>query len=99
MTWKRTSNLVPNQMRRHGLSQALAAGQVCLEAERLYPGMFTAVSLVRGVLKIAVTAQQQAAFRRIEGDLLPALTSFATRSGLPIPTQIRLTVLPPSAIV
>jgi hypothetical protein len=97
MPWNRSDNLISSSLRRHGLDGAIAAGTVCLEAERLYPGLFKATSLVDGVLRITVTMENQIQLRAIEGKLLEELKAFASSRSLPIPTRIRLTVSRSSA--
>jgi hypothetical protein len=99
MAWKRLEDLMPRQMRQHGLANALSAGRVCQEAERLYPGLFHATALVHGTLCLAIAPEKQVDVRLIEGKLLKELAAFATDHHLPIPTRIRLTISRPSDIV
>ncbi|HSI20325.1 MAG TPA: hypothetical protein VLA04_01260 [Verrucomicrobiae bacterium] len=99
MSWKKTNNLIGNSLARHGLSAAVLAGTVCQEAERLYPGMFRASSLVNGTLNIHLPLENQMKFRHIEGKLLQDLKIFTTGKNLPVPTRIRLTISPSSATV
>jgi hypothetical protein len=93
MTWKKGSGLIGGSLSRHGLSQAIAAGLVCQEAERLHPKMFRATSLVNGVLRVTVPLRNQAELRLIEGKLLRDVAVYATQQNLPVPTSIRLTVV------
>lgn len=97
MTWKKGESLIGKQLQRHGLARAVTAGMVCQEAERLYPGLFKATSLVGETLKVTLPPENQIQFRLIEGKLLAELKAFAEARNLPIPTRTRLTVTRDSA--
>lgn len=99
MAWKKSESLIGKQLHRHGLHRAVQAGLVCQEAERLYPNLFRATSVVNGSLRVTVPLEKQVAFRLIEGKLLQELQGFATARGLPVPTRVRLTVTRSSGIV
>jgi hypothetical protein len=92
MAWKKSDSLIGGQLRRHGLSRAVTAGIVCQEAERLYPNLFKATSLVGETLKVTILPKNQIPFRLIEGKLLAELQAFAEFRSLPFPTKTRLTV-------
>lgn len=99
MTWKKPDSLVGASLARHNLTAAVQAGLVCQEAERRYPGLFRAISIVRGSLHIHTTPEQVIPFRLIEGKLLTELATYAKSNHLPIPTKIRLTISSESGTV
>jgi hypothetical protein len=92
MGWKKTDALFNTQANRQGLGKALNAGMVCQEAERLYPQLFKATSLVGNTIRISVLVENQMSFRLIEGKLLIELKAFAEPRTLPVPTRCQLTI-------
>lgn len=99
MPWKKTDSIVSGNMQRQGLHKAIAAGTVCQEAEKLYPGLFKATAVVNDTLRITVAPEKQIDFRLIEGKLLEEIQAFATPRNLPVPTRIRLTIRADSDIL
>lgn len=66
-------DLLPKNLNRQGIGAQLDAASVCRFADTLYPGLYRAVSVRDGVLKVEVAAAQLGSFRVIEGALLPAV--------------------------
>lgn len=93
MAWKRSDDLSLIRLRQRKLDGSLQAGLVCREAERLYPGIFRAVSVSRGVLHLEIKKKNQLSLKMVEGKLLQELQQFAQEKYLPVPTRIRLTFL------
>jgi hypothetical protein len=91
MTWKKSDSLIARQLNHHGLADAVAASAVCREAERLYPGLFKAISLKNGILHLETDYAQQLEIKLIEGKLLDDLNRFADIKNLPPTSRIRLT--------
>jgi len=91
MSWQKGEGIVGRQLRHHGLSGAIAAGQICQKAESLYPEMFKALSCREGVLKLEVPREKLVALRLVEGKLLKDLQAFALEAHLPSPARIQLT--------
>lgn len=91
MPWKKSDDIVTKRFTQHGLGPALAAGQVCQQAEKLYPELFQAVSLKNGILHLRVRKADQLGLKLIEGTLLADLQAFASERNLPSPRRLRLT--------
>lgn len=97
MSWKAAGNLAARNHASRGVGASVAAGLVCQEAERLYPGLYKAVSLRNGTLKLAISPENLVACKLVEGDILARTAAFAKERSLPVPTRIRLTDVPVSA--
>jgi hypothetical protein len=93
MTWKKTSSILNSRINHHGLGGMVSAGQVCMEAERLLPGLFRAVSFSNGILHLELSKSNLKALKMQEGRLLDELSRFATERQLPAITRLRLTYL------
>ena len=91
MTWHSTSNLFIKRLNQKGLSSQVLAGLLCHEAERLYPGLFEAVSVRQGCLHVAVEPSKAIGFKLIEGKLLKEINQYAENQNLPLLTSFRLT--------
>lgn len=70
---KAIGDLLPKSLNRRGITAQLSATEVCRFAERLYPGLYRAVSYRDGTVKLEVPAQSLASFRVVEGAILAAL--------------------------
>ncbi len=91
MSWNPVGKLSHRQFARRGLDASLTAGTLCKEAERLYPGMFEAVSLRNGILKLRLPPSQLLALKMVEGNLIAKLNEYALARQLPKVTAIRVT--------
>ncbi|MEI6478453.1 MAG: hypothetical protein WCO52_05710 [bacterium] len=91
MPWKKTSQLISKNMYRNGLGPILIAGQVCREAERLYPGLYKAVSLKDGCLNLEIQRTDRLKLVMIQGKLIEDLKAYSTAQNLPPIDRIRLT--------
>ena len=92
MAWKKTETILNIQLNRRGLAPMVAAGLLCQEAERRYPGQFKAVSLRASTLHVTVSHSQLLAFKLIQGKLLSELQLFTKEHSLPHVARIRLTI-------
>lgn len=79
------------RMNQHGLGAILVAGQVCMQAEKLYPGLFKAVSLKNGCLHLEILKKDQLKLTMIQGKLINDLQTYAKAHNLPEINRIRLT--------
>jgi hypothetical protein len=89
-TWKKTDQLVGSRFRANNLDSAIAAGRACKEAERLYPGLFRAVSIRGGIMTVAVPPGGRIAVKMIEGALVPTLNAFSKERGLPEVSRLKI---------
>lgn len=70
---KPIGDLLPKSLNRRGIGSQLNAVEVCRFAQSLYPGLYRAVSVRDGTLKLEVAAAQLASFRLVEGAVLQAV--------------------------
>ena len=91
MAWQRTENILHRRLNQHGLTGQVQAGQICLQAEHLYPGLFRAVSVRQACLHLELERGQAILFKMIEGKLLQELAEFAKHKNLPEIERVRLT--------
>ncbi len=78
-------------LRRHGLGDAIIAGQVCRTLELASPVPVRAISYKEGVLHISVPPAHYIAFRLASSGLLTELKGLCEEKSLPIVTRFRLT--------
>ncbi|CAN5193304.1 hypothetical protein BH11PAT4_BH11PAT4_5800 [soil metagenome] len=90
--WNKLDKIATSKHASQGLSPMVAAGMVCLEAEKFAPGLFRAISLKNGVMTLQVDLQKRLNLTLIEGSLLAHLKSYATARNLPSPSRFRLTI-------
>ena len=91
MPWHTTKTVLKRTINQHGLKPMVEAGQICLEAERLYPSLFRAISTRNQYLHLELKKADCPKFKLIEGKLLEDLNGFAVANNLPQITRIRLT--------
>ena len=94
MTWKKTSSILNTRINHHGLGGMVVAGQVCMEAERLMPGLFKAISFSNGILHLEITKANLKKLKLKEGLLIADLNRFADERKLPQVARVRLTYVP-----
>jgi hypothetical protein len=93
---EKVNSLLTTRLNHHGLGWSVIAGQICREAERLYPNIFQTISVRQSesnvTLHIQVPNEKLISFRLIEGGLLRALQTFCVQQKYPVVTKIRLTI-------
>lgn len=99
MPWKQIDVLARHRLAQHGLSSITIAGLLCRQAELLYPNLFLAVSVRKGVLHIQVEDTLLLHFKSIQGPLVQDLNAYALRLKLPSIQAVRLTVIEGPAIL
>ena len=99
MPWKQIDVLARHRLAQHGLSSITIAGLLCRQAELLYPNLFSAVSVRKGVLHIQVEDTSLLLFKKIQGPLVQGLNVYAVKLKLPSIQAIRLTVVEGPAII
>jgi hypothetical protein len=90
--WNKLSKIATSKQATQGLSPMVAAGMVCLEAEKFSPGLFRAISLKNGTMTLQVALPKRLSLTLVEGQLLSHLKTWATERNLPFPTRFRLTI-------
>jgi hypothetical protein len=80
-------------MTQRGLGPLVLAGQLCQEAERLYPGLFRAVSVRGETLHLEVCDSKLLAFKQIQGTLVDSLRGYANARQFPLVTRVKLTII------
>ena len=96
MAWQKTSSILNARINHHGLGGMVAAGQMCIEAERLMPGLFTAVSYKNSILHLELPKSNLKQMKMQEGRLIDELNQFAAARQLPLIARIRLTFSTPT---
>ena len=93
MPWKQIDILARHRLAQHGLTSITIAGLLCRQAELLYPGLFLAISVRKGVLHIQVEDTSLLLFKTIQGPLVQRLNVYALRCKLPLVESVRLTIV------
>jgi len=93
-TWNKASSLASASHAKRGLQESVVAGALCKQAETLYPNLFHAVSVRKGIMHLEVTAANLLACKLIQGQLLQQLQTWAARHDFLVPSGIRLTITP-----
>jgi|GEM_PF-5316674 len=93
-TWNKASSLASDLNTKRGLQASVLAGALCKQAELLYPGLFHAVSVRKGVLRLEVPAANMIQCKLIEGELQKELQTWAARHNFPVITKVTLTITP-----
>jgi hypothetical protein len=91
MTWKKTSSILNARINHHGLGSMVAAGQICMEAERLMPDLFQAISFRSGILHLRLKKANLLAVKMGEGPLIENINRFSKDHNLPPIVRLRLT--------
>lgn len=95
---QKVDRILTRRLNHHGLGWSVIAGQICQEAERLYPQLFQTISVRKSeqniTLHVRVPTENLAGFRLVEGGLLRALQTYCGRQSFPPVTRIRLTIEP-----
>lgn len=89
-SWTSPKEMFTKQ-KKHKLSKEILAVNICVEAERMFPGLFKAISVKDKTLHLEIKAQDIINFKMIEGKLLTDLNTYTKNSSLDSIEQIRLT--------
>lgn len=93
---KYNSWISPKEMftkqQKHKLSKEIVATNICVEAEKMFPGLFRAVSVKNNILHLELKMQDMMNFKMIEGKLLTDINTYSKSNSLGLIEQIRLTI-------
>ena len=81
------------KQKKHKLSTEIIATDICVEAEKLYPDLFHAVSVRNNILHIEIQPEKVLDFKMIEGKLLKGVNEYCTLKEYSQIERIRLTIL------
>lgn len=95
---QKTSQILNRRLQQHGIKDMIDAAGVCSEAEKILPGLFTAISVRQSrtgevTLHLQLKKENLIALKMQQGTLLTRLNAFAKTRRHPDITRIRLTFL------
>ena len=91
-------NILSKRFKQHGLGGIIQAGQICLQAEKILPGLYQAISVRKNkagkhILFLSISKGNLKQFKLQEGTLFDEINNFCSSRKYPAIDRLQLTFI------